>query len=117
MAKDPRVGSGNIEFELDGEMITLKPTVGALQTISRRFNGLSKCVQQLNDFDFEAVVSVISIARDVGNPREIEELAENVHKLPPFYIMTGFGDEQIAVEMMKLGLKVISMFLNTSIAS
>ena len=42
---------------------------------------------------------------DMTGKELVEELAENVHKLPPFYIMTGFGDEQIAVEMMKLGAR------------
>ncbi|WP_319482187.1 response regulator [uncultured Draconibacterium sp.] len=42
---------------------------------------------------------------DMTGKELIEKLAKNVHKLPPFFIMTGFGDEQIAVEMMKLGAR------------
>lgn len=42
---------------------------------------------------------------DMTGKELIEKLTKNLHKLPPFFIMTGFGDEKIAVEMMKLGAK------------
>lgn len=40
---------------------------------------------------------------DMTGKELVEKLKENFHRLPHFFIMTGFGDEKIAVEMMKLG--------------
>lgn len=55
-----RLDHGQIDVELGGETVTLKPTLGAMQAINRRFGNLREAIQQVESFNFEAVSFIIA---------------------------------------------------------
>ncbi|WEX10279.1 hypothetical protein [Chelativorans sp. AA-79] len=60
-ASKARLGAGNVEIELDGETVVLKPTLLACQTLSRQAGGLSAAVEAVGRMDFDMLVSVIAL--------------------------------------------------------
>jgi len=56
-----QLGAGNVEIELDGETVTLKPSLRAAQAISRQSGGISAAVAAVGRFDFDAIVSVVTL--------------------------------------------------------
>jgi len=62
MAKSKaQLGAGNVEIELDGETVVLKPSLNACQTVSRQSGGISAAVAAVGRFDFDTVVSVVTL--------------------------------------------------------
>ncbi len=59
------LGAGNVEIELDGETVILKPSLNACQTISRQSGGISAAVAAVGRFDFDTVVSVVTLGLGV----------------------------------------------------
>jgi len=67
-----QLGAGNVEIELAGETVTLKPTLNACQTISRQAGGVIGAIQALGRLDFDILVSVIALGLG-KKPKDIEE--------------------------------------------
>lgn len=80
MLNKPKLGQGNVDIEIAGEVYTLKPTVHAIKTLSRKYGGLNLLLQSLAKLDFEAVCDVIEVGlgRSGGNVKQRAELAEAV---------------------------------------
>lgn len=72
------LGAGNVDIILDGETVTLRPTLRAAQTISKQAGGIMAAVQAVGRFDLEVMTSVIALGLNVTTPREINDLAERV---------------------------------------
>lgn len=73
-----KLGAGNVEVELWGEIVTLRPTLRAAQTLSKQNGGLMAAVQAVGRFDLEVMTSVIALGLNVTAPREVNDLAERV---------------------------------------
>lgn len=54
------IGEGNIEIELDGEVITLKPSLKAALTLSNAPGGIPAMVQRCINLEMDALVNVIA---------------------------------------------------------
>lgn len=55
------LGSGNVEIELDGEAVTLRPTLQAAQAISRQSGGIIGAVNAVGRFEFDVIVAVVTL--------------------------------------------------------
>lgn len=58
------LGAGNVDLELDGETVTLRPTLKAAQTLSRRTDGLIGAIERVSRFDLDTVVAVVALGID-----------------------------------------------------
>ncbi|ETA72341.1 MULTISPECIES: hypothetical protein [Mesorhizobium] len=57
----PALGAGNVEIELDGETVVLRPSLMAAQAISRQSGGISSAVRSVGNYDFDVIVSVVTL--------------------------------------------------------
>lgn len=57
----PTLGAGNVEIELDGETVVLRPSLMAAQAISRQSGGISSAVRAVGNYDFDVIVSVVAL--------------------------------------------------------
>lgn len=71
------LGAGNVDIELDGETVTLRPTLKAAQTISRQAGGIVKAIEAIGKFDLDAMVGVIQLGLNLSN-KDAANLAEKV---------------------------------------
>lgn len=55
-----RIDHGQVDIELGGETVTLKPTLGAMQKINRKFGSLLAAAQQVQTMDFEALAFILA---------------------------------------------------------
>jgi hypothetical protein len=68
---------GELELELDGEVITLTPSLDACMTISRMYGGVTNVIPRLTSFDFDTIVGIIA----AGTGRNVSKvLQEKVYK-------------------------------------
>jgi hypothetical protein len=72
------IGAGNVDIMLDGQTVTLRPTLRAAQTISKQSGGILSALQAVGKFDLEVMTSIIALGLNVTTPREINDLAEKV---------------------------------------
>lgn len=70
----PRLGAGNVDITLDGEAVTLKPTLKAAQTLSRQTDGLMGAIERVTRFDLDTITSVVAL----GSGREVKDVADAV---------------------------------------
>jgi hypothetical protein len=89
---DNRVGEGNITFTLeDGEEMTLKPSWGAAQAISRQYGGVQAAVERIVRMDFDATIQVMLLGLGYfGSRKPPTDLAERIWR-------TGFTDRSGAI--------------------
>lgn len=71
------IGAGNVEIELDGEIVTLRPTLKAAQNISRAKGGIMAAVEAVGRFDFDVMVTVIALGIGAEG-KEARELPDKV---------------------------------------
>lgn len=76
---DATIGAGNVDIMLDGEAVTLRPTLRAAQTISKSAGGIVSAVQAVGRFDFDTIVSVIALGLNKTTPRDQQDIAEKVY--------------------------------------
>lgn len=69
-----KLGAGNVEIELDGEIVTLRPSLRAAQTLSRQADGLIGAIERVSRFDLDTLTSVTAL----GLGREAKDVAEAV---------------------------------------
>jgi len=74
MNKKSSIGAGNVEITLDGDTVTLRPTLKAAQSISRQAGGIMGAVEAVSKFDLDAITSIIALGLD----RPVKEVAEAV---------------------------------------
>lgn len=75
----PEIGAGDIEIELDGNILYLKPTLSACQRISAMRGGLNASIEKCLQMDFDAICQVISAGLDL-NPTQSKMIPEAVFK-------------------------------------
>ena len=78
MSTKATLGAGNVDLDLGGETVTLRPTLRAAQAISKQNGGIMAAVQAIARFDLEVMTAVISLGLNITTPREINDLAEKV---------------------------------------
>lgn len=59
------LGAGNVDIELAGEKVTLRPSLAAAQAISRQSGGISAAVAAVGGFDLDMIVSVVTLGLGV----------------------------------------------------
>lgn len=79
----PSLGRGDVIIKLNkhGEKI-LKPSIGAMKHLSRRYGGLALLLEQLGRLNFEAVCDVVEIGAFGGvmiSPKQREKLMEDIY--------------------------------------
>jgi hypothetical protein len=68
------LGAGNVLITLDGEEATLRPTLKAAQTLSRRADGLIGAIERVSRFDLDVITAVVALGLD----RPEKDIAEAV---------------------------------------
>ena len=74
------IGAGDVNLMLDGEQVTLRPTLRAAQTISRQSGGIVAAMQAVARFDFDTVTQVIALGLNKVKPGDLPEVAEKVYR-------------------------------------
>lgn len=69
---DARLGAGNVEFKLDGEQLTLRPSLRAAQAISRQGGGIRAVLRSISDLDFDMITYIIAVGLG-KKPAEVED--------------------------------------------
>jgi len=65
------LGAGDVDIVLDGETVTLKPSLKAAQAISRQAGGIMGALKGLSELDFDIVTGIIA----VGLGRQADDVA------------------------------------------
>lgn len=73
------LGVGNVDIELDGETVTLKPTLQAAQAISRQRGGIMAAIRAVGEFDFDMIVAVITLGLGVTG-KEAKDIPDQVYR-------------------------------------
>ena len=68
-----KLGAGNIDIELDGETVTLRPNLKA-----RQKGGIMAAVDAVGKFDFDTMVNVIVLGLGVDG-KEARDIPEKVY--------------------------------------
>ncbi len=55
------IGAGNVEIELDGEKMVLRPTLKAAQAISRQAGGIMGAISAIGKFDIDVMSNVVAL--------------------------------------------------------
>lgn len=71
------LGIGNVEIDLDGETVTLRPTLQAAQAISRLSGGISGAVRAVGQFDIDTIASVVSLGLGVSG-KDAKDIPDRV---------------------------------------
>lgn len=74
----PSIGAGNVEIELNGETVVLRPNLKAAQNISRAKGGIMAAVDAVGKFDFDTMVNVIALGLGAEG-KEARDLADKVY--------------------------------------
>lgn len=62
----PELGAGDVQIELDGKLVTLRPTWEACQRISKIGGGLNAVAQRISMLDMDTICEVISIGLNLN---------------------------------------------------
>lgn len=65
MIDKPKPGAGDVVVMFEGKEVKLKPTLGALQGVSRRSGGVSGAISKLSEVDFDTVCYVLALGMDL----------------------------------------------------
>lgn len=72
-----RVDYGQVEIDLGGEVVTLKPTLSAMQRIDRHFGSIREAINQVGQLSFDAVAFVITAGAGLSG-KDARDLPEQV---------------------------------------
>ncbi len=75
------MGEGNvtINFDDDSELV-LKPSLNAIQTLSRKYGGVLNVIERLNRLDFDVCIEVIELGLGrPASPKARQELSEKIY--------------------------------------
>ena len=70
------LGAGNVEIVLDGEKVTLKPSLKAALALSAQPGAIAGAVEAVGNFNLQTMTMVVSLA----SGRDTEETAEAIYK-------------------------------------
>jgi hypothetical protein len=74
-----RVEYGQVEFELDGETFTLKPTLKAFMKIEKHFGGMRSAIERCSDLSIDGLCTILAAGTGKNLSRkEAEEFADKV---------------------------------------
>lgn len=68
-----RLGAGDVEIDLDGETMMLKPSLKAAQTLSRQNGGISAAIQAVSKLEFDVLVQVITLGIGASDSKQVAE--------------------------------------------
>jgi hypothetical protein len=74
------IGAGDVTIVLDGEPVTLRPSLRAAQTISRQAGGVVGAMQAVGRFEFDAIVLVVAQGLGKVKSDEMGEVADQVYR-------------------------------------
>lgn len=77
---NPSLGAGDVNLMLDGEMVTLRPTLRAAQTISRQAGGIVAAMQAVGRFELDTITQVVALGLNKVKPGDLPEVAEKVYR-------------------------------------
>jgi hypothetical protein len=82
MANDkPEPGAGDVPITLDGEELSLVPTLEACRQISKLAgDSLAQAIARINRLDFEFVVEIVALGLNATSPQLKKEVAEKIYK-------------------------------------
>jgi hypothetical protein len=66
------LGAGDVQIVLDGETVTLRPSLKAALTISREAGGIMGAFRGLSDLNLDTVIGIIAVGLG-KKPADIEE--------------------------------------------
>jgi len=66
-------GSGNVSLELDGETVTLRPSLAACLGISRMHGSPAVTAEKVQAMDFDACVQVLALGLGVAPNKRLQE--------------------------------------------
>jgi hypothetical protein len=73
----PHLGAGNVDIELAGEIVTLRPNLKAAQNISRAKGGIMAAIEAVGRFEFDVMVTVITLGLGVDG-KEARDIPDKV---------------------------------------
>lgn len=81
-AAGPKLPSapGEVQIELDGETVTLKPTLRAAQMVNASLNGFRGAFESIARFDLDAFALVVAAGLGKTTQAELDEVAEKVFR-------------------------------------
>ena len=66
--------NNNVDIELDGETVTLVPTLGAAMQVNKFFGGFLEADRRIKQFDLEATQIVVAFGLGKAAPKNVNEL-------------------------------------------
>lgn len=60
MATKTKIGAGNVEIDIAGNIYTLRPTLKAAQGVSRRFDGITGAYARIAAGDLDAITAIVN---------------------------------------------------------
>jgi hypothetical protein len=69
---EARLGIGNVDLKLDGEDVTLRPSLKAAQAISRQSGGIRGALKAIAELDFDTITYIIAVGLG-KKPSDIED--------------------------------------------
>jgi hypothetical protein len=67
-----RLGAGDVDIVLDGETVTLRPSLKAAQAISRGSGGIRGALRGVTELDLDMITSIIAVGLG-KKPVEVED--------------------------------------------
>ena len=83
MVDKARLGAGDVEFELDGKQVALRPSLQACQAISRMHGGLLEALRKVGNGDMDTIVSVVGFGLGLKPGDDFDAVAEQVWRTGP----------------------------------
>lgn len=75
-----KYGVGDVQIELGGEEVILKPSLHATLQLSRQQGGIVGAINKVGQLDMDTFVAAISLGLNLKNTRDQRDLAEKVYK-------------------------------------
>ena len=60
-ALKPELGAGDVTFKLDGQEVTLQPSLYAFKTLSRQYGGLANVIEKIGLLDIDCIALVVCV--------------------------------------------------------
>lgn len=70
---------GEVEIDLNGERVVLRPTPNVLRVLSKRYGGFQPLLASLSSLDFDAFVTVIAVGAGIEG-KGVRELENKVYE-------------------------------------
>ena len=76
----PKLGQGNIKFDLGNETYELRPTINAMRMLNQKYGGMQNVMDKIIGMDMQAIedVLVAGLGPSYQNPKARNQLMEKV---------------------------------------